>query len=871
MRATAVGLALLLAAAPVAAQVVRQVTDQRTTLSGPGALDDAGTVIWVGTSADFAGENPGHTFQIVRFDPATGAATPITSFPGGTTAVVSVSDDGQWLAFVSPADLVGSNHDESPELYVMASNGTGIAQLTDHPAPNAGSVGAIAMSGDGARVAFVANTDPLGTNPQHLDQLFVVGRDGNGLVQLTTLTAGGVGAIAVSDDGTRIAFAASADPLGSNPDLGGEIFGIDATGQNLRQLTVSPAGFGASAPALSGNGARVAFQSDADPLGTNAVHQTEVFVVDWDGAGLGQLTRTTTVLGITGDPTSQLPSITDDGVWVYYFSNQSAIFPPVNLDGNFEIFRIRNDGTGRTALTSSILDGGSLFPVVAGGGGRVAYYGVGAAVTLDAMDGTGGGQRELLTFDPVFAGSPDVSPDGTRAVWVRTDGLFGGSELWRVDTDGSNPAQVTNLGGGSAASPSVAADDTTIVFSSGADPAAGNADGSDEIFTISADGTGIAQLTSGPAGTTSSNSVVSATGGVVVFDSDADLTGGNPDGSREVFRVDAGGGGLAQLTSGPAGTTSARPRVDATGTWVAFESNADLDGSNPDGSYEVFRVRTGGGGLAAVTSGATGEARRPDLSGAGDRIAFQSARDPLGLNPDGGSEIFLYRTDTAALTELTASTSGASGGAAISGDGGWVYFVSDAPWTENDPDRPSDLYRVPATGGAVERVGALRRGVAAALPGGIELGGSGLAADDAGDVAVFAGLGDFTEDNPDGLPEVWVVDRAAAPRLDVTTTSPTALAWTPGSGPLRYDVVRGDVASLATGALGIVDLGAVTCLEDDSPDANTVGFEDPADPAPGQAFYYVYRGSPGILGGPGSYGASSSGAPRVAGPGDCAP
>src|SRR5262249_45528000 len=69
--------------------------------------------------------NPGYVGQIVRFDAVTGAAVQLTSFAAGVR-MVSVTDDGQWLAFISDADLTGGNNDESSELFVMHPNGTGL-------------------------------------------------------------------------------------------------------------------------------------------------------------------------------------------------------------------------------------------------------------------------------------------------------------------------------------------------------------------------------------------------------------------------------------------------------------------------------------------------------------------------------------------------------------------------------------------------------------------------------------------------------------------------------------------------------------------------------------------------------------------------
>ena len=58
---------------------------------------------------------------------------------------------------------------------------------------------------------------------------------------------------------------------------------------------------------------------------------------------------------------------------------------------------------------------------------------------------------------------------------------------------------------------------------------------------------------------------------------------------------------------------------------------------------------------------------------------------------------------------------------------------------------------------------------------------------------------------------------------------------------IRYDVIRGDVANLSI--LGsTVNLGPVTCLEDDAPDNHTRGFEDATQPSPGQVFFHMHCG-----------------------------
>lgn len=862
--------ACLLTIAPARAQTVTQVTDVKTTIAGPAAIDDAGTAVFTGSSSNQLGGNPTHGPQVLRFDPTTGSGEALTDDPRGVTAVVSVSDDGQWIAFPSYADFTGQNHDRSLELFLMAASGADTRQLTDDPGPAAGSVSLVALAGGGSRAAFVSNSDYLGSNPDNRPQLFVVDDDGGALTQLTSASSGSFTQVAISDDGTRIVFDHSGDLLGQNPDGSLEIYAVLADGTGLQQLTDTAGDYDSAHPVISGNGQTIAFDSNDDLTSGNPDHQYEIFAVDWGGANLRKLTSTRTVLGVTGDPTSQYPSITDDGQRVVFFSNHSTLFS--NFDGNFEIYEINTDGSGLDALTGTALSAGSVLPTVSGSGNRVTYYGVGDAIRLRAMDGNGNDDRELVTFDVLLNEQPDLADEGNLVVYRQTtDLLFGAADLWRVDTETLEAAQVTDFGSGTTNTPSITDDGEWIAFSSDANPTGGNSDGSSEIFRVRSTGADVSQLSSGPDGTSSERPVVADDGNLVVFDSNADLTGANGDGSREIFRCRLDGSELLQLTSGASGTSSSAPRADASGQWVVFDSSADLLGLNADGSREIFLVAADGSGLQQVTDDASYGYRGADVARGGQLVVFSGTGDPLGTNPEHNEEVYSYDAGGGITRQLTSFETGSSGAPRISADGQWVYFLSTAPIFEDDPDNPSDAYRVPTAGGPIERVGALRAASLGSF-GPISFGGSGgLSVGADGSRAVFSGVGDFTEQNADQLSEVWLIDRNARVTLEVSKDSPTVLSWDIESGPARYDVIRGDISELSGAAGGPgTDLGNVTCLENDSPDADTRGFGDAESPQASHAFFFLYRGSPG-LSDPGSYGTASDGGEREAGGGDCTP
>jgi hypothetical protein len=90
---------------------------------------------------------------------------------------------------------------------------------------------------------------------------------------------------------------------------------------------------------------------------------------------------------------------------------------------------------------------------------------------------------------------------------------------------------------------------------------------------------------------------------------------------------------------------------------------------------------------------------------------------------------------------------------------------------------------------------------------------------------------------------LFLADVDAVPEFVVGKPSPTVLSWDASPFSTRYDVVRGSVSNLSIAGT-TVSLGAVTCLEDDSPDNHTLGYADPAEPAPGEAFFWRICASP---------------------------
>ena len=132
-------------------------------------------------------------------------------------------------------------------------------------------------------------------------------------------------------------------------------------------------------------------------------------------------------------------------------------------------------------------------------------------------------------------------------------------------------------------------------------------------------------------------------------------------------------------------------------------------------------------------------------------------------------------------------------------------------------------------------------------------------------------------DGPDVGIECQVIAPASVQRVQPACPIPFAGLWLSGESPAQvnwlrvtcavsHDVVRGDLKSLAAG-----NLGAVTCLANDVPQADFWYVAGPADaesPAPGEAFFYLAR-SAGLPDGDTTYGHSSDGREETPLSGDC--
>ena len=179
-----------------------------------------------------------------------------------------------------------------------------------------------------------------------------------------------------------------------------------------------------------------------------------------------------------------------------------------------------------------------------------------------------------------------------------------------------------------------------------------------DVFTVRPDGSGLRQLTNGPAGHSSFNTAWSPDGRVIAFDSDRT-------GVVQLFTMRADGSDVRQLTH-DAGHNRG-PAWSPDGTRIAFDS----DRTGP-GTSAVYQMRPDGSHVRRLTPLAL-DAFGADYAPDGRHVALSSNLDALA------SAIYVIRPDGSDLRQLTSPPSGGGGDADVSysPDGRKLVFVSD--------------------------------------------------------------------------------------------------------------------------------------------------------------------------------------------------
>lgn len=305
----------------------------------------------------------------------------------------SLSGDGRHLVFESTAGVFGTGGSAGVRaIRIDLSGGTSsFAQLAASRAP------AAAISQDASRVAFASTNDPLGSNADGNSELFLF--DGGSLRQMTDTTPGdasqrtrdGSFQPSISDDGRLIAFASNRDLTNQNADGNFEIFIHDSATQSFTQVTNTHGVIGSTDAKISGDGSRVAFINDAAPAGQVASARRDLMLIAIRANPLSVDANAAPRVVVAGvDQLAFTPgrAISDDGKRVIYSATNSAGAHQVFLfDGRNNLLR------QITALSRRVADV-PLHPTISGDGSRIAF-----ATRRNVNGGNTDGSVELYVHD----------------------------------------------------------------------------------------------------------------------------------------------------------------------------------------------------------------------------------------------------------------------------------------------------------------------------------------------------------------------------------------------------------------------------------------------------------------------------------------
>jgi len=259
------------------------------------------------------------------------------------------------------------------------------------------------------------------------------------------------------------------------------------------------------------------------------------------------------------------------------FNSASAAFSGDNgkivwarqISGDFEIFVMNADGTGKTNISNNPTF--DLDPQWSPDGDMIVFHRVSVIYIMnaDGSDQTGLTDGNAQDFLPTW------SPDGTKIAFAST--RDGNSEIYIMNADGSDQTRLTfvlpsvpSATDGQDLWPSWSPDGTKIAFAS-------TRDDNDEIYIMNADGSDQTNISNDPG-----------------FDN---LPDWSPDGTKIVFSSNRDGGNPNIYTMKPNGTdfiqlTDSGNRHDSWPSWspdgtkIVFSSSRD----SPPQSGELFEI-----------------------------------------------------------------------------------------------------------------------------------------------------------------------------------------------------------------------------------------------------------------------------------------
>ena len=376
-----------------------------------------------GTSGGGGGSNPGGgagggggSTGPTPFDNVSLVSAFSNSFLGlDNIKKLMISDDGGVVAIVSTHDFTGNNPDGVNQVFII--NGASVNQITEFTTAAGGipTREMFSLSGDGSLLAFFSTYDSmLGTNADNSSELYTINTSTGTITQVTndgashnagvnTAAANGcsVNCISLNTDGSILIFSSTLDYTTGNAGGFLQIFSMTTAGGTATQITGATANHTLSELQFSGDGSRVTFigGSDWGEGGGNADGNEEVYTINFSGLSLVQITSTP----LSGTQDNINPRISNDGDTIIFGSEYDV------LSGNTSTNKIFSYNV--TSTTTTEVDTGSSFVVGNPINDRWDLSGDGTQVSYETSNCNSGTQRyEMIqtSVDPISTTLDDL-------------------------------------------------------------------------------------------------------------------------------------------------------------------------------------------------------------------------------------------------------------------------------------------------------------------------------------------------------------------------------------------------------------------------------------------------------------------------------
>jgi hypothetical protein len=387
----------------------------------------------------------------------------------------------------------------------------------------------------------------------------------------------------------------------------------------------------------------------------------------------------------------------------------------------------------------------------AGAAGVAAVAAVGLLAVAEPVGaGIACAPEAATDLDDADSAGSVVAEDGDE-VWFLSNASLGGAnadggnEVFHVDVRTDALSMRTDTPPDHALGPPSAAAGA-VAFTSSSDLVGDNPDELPQVFVREADGT-VRQVTDLEEPVLFEPEVVLRTDGSVLFESAGDFDGSNPDGQLDLWYAEPGDPGTITGLA-PSDQVGFDVHASRQGDLATFVSSDDFDGTNADGSVEVWIADLVAGTVESATDSDGGHIT-PFVSDDGGRVAFVSSGDLDGSNPGGSRQLWsLDLEGTEGPEALTQATDGLWGifDLHVSDEGNRATLLTDSDLAGENPEQGHlNLWLLDLDTG--DRV---------LLDGDVSQSSGAASIDADGTVASFSSESSLAGENADGNREVWV-------------------------------------------------------------------------------------------------------------------